>query len=63
MLHSALEMYTNSVSKSELMTDKKFFFTEEFNFSKIDKAAIAEIIFGSLTDHLMTHSVPKSNLG
>ena len=61
MLHSALQMYTNSVSKSELMTDKKFFFTEEFNFSNIDKAAIAEIIFGPLTDNLMVHSVPPGS--
>jgi len=56
-LHSVLQLYTNSVSKSALV-DRKFHFTDEFNISGVDREIKAQIVFGEKSNHLIVNSVP-----
>jgi len=56
-LHSVLQLYTNSVSKSALY-DRKFHFTDEFNISGVDREIKAQIVFGEKSNHLIVNSVP-----
>jgi hypothetical protein len=60
-LHSVLQLYTNSVSKSELV-DRKFHFTDEFNISGVDREIKAQIVFGDKSSHLMVNSVPPGRI-
>ena len=57
-LNAVFHQYAKSVSKTEALKNKNFFFTEEVTFENLDSKSKAEIIFGEKTTNYFDVAPP-----